>query len=277
MARQLIYGRHAVAALLERDPAGIQELWLQEGRDDALGGRARELAARHGISLQAVARTTLDRMLEGARHQGIAARYRSTVATPAEDLDGLLAGLGPAALLLVLDGVQDPHNLGACLRSADAAGADAVIVPRRRAVGLTPAVHKAACGATQRVSLVTVANLAQALRRLAKAGVTLFGASANTGIPYTRADLLGPVAIVLGGEGRGLRQLPAELCDHLIYIPMRAGVESLNVSVAAALCLYEARRQREKGDEKGDTEKRGRLEKRGRSEKGDRSIFPEGK
>ena len=265
MARQLIYGRHAVAALLERDPAGIQELWLQEGRDDALGGRARELAARHGISLQAVARATLDRMLEGARHQGIAARYRSTVATPAEDLDGLLAGLGPAALLLVLDGVQDPHNLGACLRSADAAGADAVIVPRRRAVGLTPAVHKAACGATQRVSLVTVANLAQALRRLAKAGVTLFGAGANTGIPYTRADLLGPVAIVLGGEGRGLRQLPAELCDYLIHIPMRAGVESLNVSVAAALCLYEARRQREKGGGKGE---------RG---KGDRSIFPEGK
>ena len=150
--------------------------------------------------------------------------------------------------MLVLDGVQDPHNLGACLRSADAAGADAVIVPRRRAVGLTPAVHKAACGATQRVSVVTVANLAQALRRLARAGVTLFGAGANTGIPYTRADFLGPVAIVLGGEGRGLRQLPAELCDYLIHIPMRAGVESLNVSVAAALCLYEARRQREKGE-----------------------------
>jgi 23S rRNA (guanosine2251-2'-O)-methyltransferase len=244
MARQLIYGQHAVGALLERDPAGIQELWLQEARDDALSACARDLATRHGISLREVSRATLNRMLPGARHQGIAARYRSTGATRAEDLDALLAGLGRQALLLVLDGVQDPHNLGACLRSADAAGADAVIVPRRRAVGLTPAVHKAACGATQRVPLVTVGNLAQALRRIANTGVTLFGAGAHTGIPYTQADLLGPVAMVLGGEGKGLRQLSAELCDQLIHIPMRSGVESLNVSVAAALCLYEARRQR---------------------------------
>ncbi len=263
MGRQFIYGQHAVAALLEQDPAGIQELWLQDGRDNAVSERARELAARHGISLQAVPRGTLDRMLEGARHQGVAARYRTTGAAGAEDLDALLAGIGPSTLLLVLDGVQDPHNLGACLRSADAAGADAVIVPRRRAVGLTPAVHKAASGATQRVPLVTVSNLAQALRRLARAGVTLFGAGANTGIPYTQADLLGPLAMVLGGEGRGLRRLPAELCDQLIHVPMRAGVESLNVSVAAALCLYEARRQREKG-EKGE-------------EKGDALIFPPGK
>ena len=244
MARQLIYGRHAVAALLERDPAGIQELWLQDGRDDAMSRRARALALRHGISLHAVPRATLDRMLDGARHQGIALRYRASGASPVPDLDGLLAALGDAALLLVLDGVQDPHNLGACLRGADAAGVDAVIVPRRRAVGLTPAVRKAACGATERVPLVTVANLAQALRSMRGAGVRLFGAAANAGIPYTQADLLGPVAIVLGGEGRGLRRLPAELCDQLIHVPMRAGVESLNVSVAAALCLYEARRQR---------------------------------
>ncbi len=245
MARQLIYGRHAVAALLERDPAGIKELWLQDGRDDAMSERVVALAARHGISLHAVPRTTLDRMLEGARHQGIAVRYRATTgASPTPDLDGLLAACGDAALLLVLDGVQDPHNLGACLRSADAAGADAVIVPRRRAVGLTPAVRKAACGATERVPLVIVANLAQALRRMRESGVRLFGAGANAGIPYTQVDLLEPAAIVLGGEGRGLRRLPAELCDQLIHVPMRAGVESLNVSVAAALCLYEARRQR---------------------------------
>ncbi len=244
MTRRLIYGQHAVAALLERDPAGIQELWLQAGRNDAVSGRAQALAARHGISLHAVPRTTLDRMLKGARHQGIAVRYRATGASCTPDLGGLLAGLGDAALLLVLDGIQDPHNLGACLRSADAAGADAVIVPRRRAVGLTPAVRKAACGATERVPLVTVANLAEALRRVGEAGVTLFGAGAHAGIPYTEADLRGPAAIVLGGEGRGLRRLPAELCDQLIHVPMRVGVESLNVSVAAALCLYEARRQR---------------------------------
>jgi 23S rRNA (guanosine2251-2'-O)-methyltransferase len=125
MARQLIYGQHAVAALLEGDPAGVQELWLQDGRDDAVSEHARDLAARHGISLRAVPRATLDRMLKGARHQGIAVRYRATRATRASDLEQLLAGLGDTALLLVLDGVQDPHNLGACLRSADAAGADA--------------------------------------------------------------------------------------------------------------------------------------------------------
>jgi 23S rRNA (guanosine2251-2'-O)-methyltransferase len=233
-----------VAALLEQDPAGIRELWLQDGRNDEVCERARALAARHGISLQAVPRATLDRVLEGARHQGIAARYRASRASTATDLDELLAALGDTALLLVLDGVQDPHNLGAILRSADAAGADAVIVPRRRAVGLTPAVHKAASGATERVPLVSVTNLAQTLRRLRDAGVFLFGARANAGIPYTDADLRGPVALVVGGEGRGLRRLSAQLCDQLIHVPMRSGVESLNVSVAAALCLFEARRQR---------------------------------
>jgi 23S rRNA (guanosine2251-2'-O)-methyltransferase len=248
VAKQLVYGQHAVAALLDRDPAGIRELWLQEGRDDEVCARAKALAAEHGISLHAVPRTTLDRMLDGARHQGIAARYRASGVSPTTDLDALLAALGDTPLLLVLDGVQDPHNLGACLRSADAAGADAVIVPRRRAVGLTPAVRKAASGASERVPLVTVSNLAEALRRLRDAGVFLFGARSNAGIAYTDADLRGPVALVLGGEGRGLRRLSAELCDQLINIPMRAGVESLNVSVAAALCLFEARRQRDMGD-----------------------------
>lgn len=250
-ARKLVYGKHAVSALLERDPAGIQELWLQHGRDDPLGAQARTLAGQHGISVHAVPRATLDRMLDGARHQGIAVRYRATHALPSLDLQTLLAGLGDAGLLLVLDGVQDPHNLGACMRSADAAGADAVIVPRRRAVGLTPAVRKAACGATERLPLVIVGNLAQALERMAGAGLRLIGAGAKAGIPYTQADLSGPLAVVLGGEARGLRQLPARLCDELVHVPMRAGVESLNVSVAAALCLYEARRQRAAKDPPG--------------------------
>jgi 23S rRNA (guanosine2251-2'-O)-methyltransferase len=244
MAAELVYGKHAVAALLERDPPGILELWVQQGRDDAVSARARRLASRHGISLQVVPRATLDRMLGGVRHQGIAARYRSGGGSPAADLHGTLVAAGASALLLVLDGVQDPQNLGACLRSADAAGADGVVVPRRRAVGLTPAVRMAASGAAERVPLLVVGNLAQALRELGEAGVGLFGASAGVGIPYTEADFRGPVAIVMGGEGRGLRRLSGELCDQLIHIPMREGVESLNVSVAAALCLFEARRQR---------------------------------
>lgn len=244
MPGDLVYGKHAVAALLDRDPAGIRELWLQEGREDAVSARARKLAARHGISLRAVPRATLDRMLGGVRHQGVAARYRATGGAPIVDLAGLLAAAGDAVLLLVLDGVQDPHNLGACLRSADAAGADAVVVPRRRAVGLTPAVRTAACGAAERVPLIIVGNLAQALRDLGEAGIGRYAAAAGAGIPYTSADLRGPTAIVMGGEGGGLRRLSAELCDTQIHIPMRTGVESLNVSVAAALCLFEARRQR---------------------------------
>ena len=231
-------------ALLESDPAGIRELWLQAGGDDAVRERAAKTAARYAISVHTVSRTTLDRMLGGAGHQGIAVRYRA-VRSPAEtDLDALLTARGHAALLLVLDGVQDPHNLGACLRSADAAGADAVIVPRRRAVGLTPAVRKSASGASERVPLVSVPNLAAALRRMRDAGVFLFAARAGAGLVYSDADLRGPVALVLGGEGRGLRRLSAQLCDETIHIPMRTGVESLNVSVAAALCLFEARRQR---------------------------------
>lgn len=253
MSKKLVYGKHAVAALLEQDPAGIQELWVQEKRTDAVSGRARALADRHGLSLHEVPRATLDRMLEGVRHQGIAARYRASGASPAPDLDALLAGLGESTLLLVLDGVQDPHNLGACLRSADAAGADAVLVPRRRAVGMTPAVRKAACGASERLPLVTVGNLGQALTRMSEAGVRLFGAVAHTGIPYTQADFRGPAAIVMGGEGAGLRRLSAERCDQLLHVPMRAGAESLNVSVAAALCLYEARRQRAQAGARGDS------------------------
>ena len=136
MAAELIYGKHAVSALLDRDPAGIRELWLQDGRDDALAARARRLAERHGISLRTVPRSTLDRMLGRVRHQGIVARYRSSGVVPVADLKGILAAVGDEApLLLVLDGVQDPQNHGACLRSADAAGADAVVVPRRRAAG----------------------------------------------------------------------------------------------------------------------------------------------
>lgn len=244
MATELVYGKHAVAALLEGDPAGIRELWLQDGRKDVVHARAKAFAARHGVSVHSVSRATLDRMLEGARHQGIAARYRATRAPTTNDLDELLAARADATLLLVLDGVQDPHNLGACLRSADAAGADAVIIPARRAVGLTPAVRKSASGAVERMPLVTVPNLAQALRRMRDAGVFLFGARAGAGIAYTEADLRGSVGLVLGGEGRGLRRLSGELCDQIIHIPMRTGVESLNVSVAAALCLFEARRQR---------------------------------
>ena len=249
MARELVYGRHAVAALLASDPAGVRELWLQENRHDALAERTRETARRHGIALSEVSRTTLDRLCAGAAHHGIAASYRATRARLAPrrapaDADALVEQLGEQALLLVLDGVQDPHNLGACLRTAEAAGADAVVVPRHRAVGLTAAARQAASGAAERVALVVVANLAEALARLARAGLLVVGASADAAHDYTGVDLGGRVAIVLGGEGKGLRRLTRERCDLLVRIPMAGAAQSLNVSVAAGVMLFEARRQR---------------------------------
>ena len=239
-----VFGRHAVAALLDRDPAGIRELWLQDNRRDGVSRRARELARAHGISLNSVPRATMDRLLAGESHQGIAARYRATRTPSAPDLASLVDGLHADPLLLVLDGIQDPHNLGACMRSADAAGVAAVIVPKRRAATLTPTVRKVASGACERLPLVAVGNLAQALGHLQEAGVRVIGAAARSGVAYTDADWRGAVAVVLGGEAKGLRRLTREICDEMVHIPMSGAVGSLNVSVAAALCLFEARRQR---------------------------------
>lgn len=245
MAKEIVYGRHAVGALLDADPAGVRELWLQENRRDALAERARALARSHGIALSEVPRATLDRLCAGAAHHGIAASYRASAPRhPSLDVDALVERLGSRALLLALDGVEDPHNLGACLRTAEAAGADAVLVPRHRAVGLTPVVRKVASGAAERVPLVVAPNLARALERLAQSGMRVVGASADGTCDYTSADLTGAIALVLGGEGRGLRRLTRERCDLLVRIPMAGSAESLNVSVATGVMLFEARRQR---------------------------------
>ena len=164
-------------------------------------------------------------------------------ALPEQALPDFLAALEEPAFLLVLDGVQDPHNLGACLRTADAAGVHAVILPKDRAVGITPVVHKVACGAVQSMPVFTVTNLARTLRTLRDAGVWLFGTSDDAGQELYEADLKGSIALVLGGEGSGLRRLTRELCDHMVAIPMAGVVESLNVSVAAGILLFEAVRQ----------------------------------
>ena len=155
-----------------------------------------------------------------------------------------LEALTEPAFLLVLDGVQDPHNLGACLRTADAAGVHAVIMPQDRAVGITPVVHKVACGAVESVPIFTVTNLARTLRQLRDAGIWIYGASDAADEELYGCDLQGPIALVLGSEGKGLRRLTREHCDHLLAIPMAGQVESLNVSVAAGVLLFEARRQR---------------------------------
>lgn len=238
---ELIYGIHACRHLLERSPERVLEAWLQEGRHS---GGLRELQnqlERAGIVSQAVAAATLDRLTDGAVHQGIVLRCRQQLA--AQDLETLLAG-NSAPLLLVLDGVQDPHNLGACLRTAAAAGADAVIIPKDRAVGLTPVARKAAAGAAEVIPLLSVTNLARTLDELKKAGVWLVGFDGDAELDLYAADLARPLALVLGAEGSGLRRLTRERCDYLVNIPMSGPIESLNVSVAAGVVLFEAVRQR---------------------------------
>ena len=238
-------GLHSVASLLRSHPGTIRELTVAEGREDRRLAEIVSLAVTNGIAVQRQPRRMLDRMLPGSRHQGIIATLHPTAGGHREqDLLPLLADCPDPPLLLVLDGVQDPHNLGACLRTADAAGVHAVIVPRDRAARVTSIVRKVASGAVESVPLFSVTNLARTLRTLREAGVWIYGASDAADQELYGVDLTGPVALVLGGEGRGLRRLTRDLCDYLVAIPMAGRVESLNVSVAAGVLLYEARRQR---------------------------------
>jgi 23S rRNA (guanosine2251-2'-O)-methyltransferase len=240
-----IYGLHAVASLLASRPGEVIALMVAEGAGDRRLARLLETAEAAGIAVRRIPRKELDQRSPDARHQGVIATV--TVATPELTEKGLpdfLASLVEPPFLLVLDGVQDPHNLGACLRTADAAGVHAVILPRDRAVGLTPVVHKVACGAAESVPVCFVTNLARTLRQLQQAGIWIYGASDTADQSLYDTELTGPLALVLGSEGKGLRRLTREVCDYLVAIPMAGQVESLNVSVAAGVLLYEARRQR---------------------------------
>ena len=240
-----VYGVHAVAALLAQRPASIKKLLLARGAKNTQIDALVEKTVAAGIAVQVLPRAELEAINPGARHQGVIAVVRATSYERSEkSLPEFLAALTEPALLLVLDGVQDPHNLGACLRTADAAGVHALIMPRDRAAGITPVVHKVACGAVESVPVFSVTNLARTLRGLRDAGIWIYGASGDAGEGLFSSDLQGPVALVLGGEGKGLRRLTREHCDHLLAIPMAGQVESLNVSVAAGVLLFEARRQR---------------------------------
>jgi 23S rRNA (guanosine2251-2'-O)-methyltransferase len=236
-ARHLAWGLHPVREALRRAPERVLELWALERRGDARIAEVLALAEAQGIRCQFVPRETLDGMAGGGVHQGVVARLAPAAALDEDDLYELLDRLQEPPFLLVLDGVQDPHNLGACLRTADAAGAHAVIVPKDRAAGLTPAARKAAAGAAETMPLVQVVNLARCLRALQDRGIWLAGAEAG-GKPAFEADLSGPLALVLGAEGTGLRRLTREHCDLLLSLPMKGTVESLNVSVAAGILLY---------------------------------------
>ena len=240
------YGIHAVRALLTRHPQRVRQLWLGDGREAAPRlQELRELAAVAGVVTQAADEQALDRLAGGERHQGVVAEVIPRAGDPETQLEEALEALGDTpALMLVLDGVTDPHNLGACLRSADAAGVAAVVVPRDRAAGLTPVVRKVAAGAAESVPLVAVVNLARTLRELKERGLRLVGTADGAPRTIYDVDLTGPTVLVLGSEGEGLRRLTREACDELVAIPMAGAVESLNVSVAAGVALFEAVRQR---------------------------------
>lgn len=244
-----IIGIHAVTELLRRNPQDVIELLFQQERTDQRLDEVRALARELGISSKVVPRTELEKKVGAVGrkpvHQGVAAlcQWRHTVKDEAF-LTKLLDNLPHPPLLLVLDEITDPHNLGACLRTADAAGVDAVIVPRDNSAPMNLTVRKVASGAAEKVNLVAVTNLSRTLAVLQQRGIWISGAAGEADKTIYEAELTGPLALVMGSEGKGMRRLTREHCDFLVSIPMAGAVSSLNVSVAAGVCLFEAVRQR---------------------------------
>ncbi len=241
-ARQRIYGLHAVRALLERRPEAVLSAKILADASGTLEELARELARRR-VAIERVRRAELDRLSDGGSHQGVLVEVRGAVEMPLGDFEDLVVRRGRAVRLLVLDGVEDPRNLGACMRTADAAGIDAVVVPRDHSAPLTAVAIKAATGAAETVPVMRAPNLARTLTWLKQAGVWVVGADSGAQQSLYAAKLAPPVAMVLGGEGRGLRRLTRDTCDELVSIPMIGAVQSLNVSVAAGIVLFELLRQ----------------------------------
>jgi 23S rRNA (guanosine2251-2'-O)-methyltransferase len=238
---RVVFGFHAVLARLRADPKSVLEIFLDEARQD---GRGRDLVAaaeRAGLKVQRVPTKRLDGFYGGGRHQGVVARV--TVKDFSQDLNSILEK-AEKPLLLVLDGVTDPHNLGACLRVANAAGAHAVIAPKDRAAGITPTVSKVASGAAEATPYLMVTNLARCLADLKEKNIWMVGADERAEKTLYETDLPDSIAWVLGAEGEGMRRLTRESCDFLVRIPMLGEVESLNVSVSAGVCLFESVRRR---------------------------------
>jgi 23S rRNA (guanosine2251-2'-O)-methyltransferase len=240
----VLIGIHPVAAALNSSPDLVGRLMIAQEAGNPRVLELEQQARELGIKVEHHPRTFLDRRSEGARHQDVLADFTANNLRAERDLDGLLAAIAGPPLILVLDGVQDPHNLGACLRTADAAGAHMVIMPKDRSAALTPAARRAASGAAEVITVVSVANLARVLRKLKDHGVWLAAATDQAETSLYATDLTGPMAMVVGSEGQGVRRLTGELCDYQVRIPMLGTVSSLNVSVATAICLYEIVRQR---------------------------------
>ena len=249
MAKQdeLVIGIHAVNALIKAAPERFIELWLLKGREDERLLPIINLARKFGINAQFIQRKVLDDKSRGEQHQGVVARVKPGKAYNESDLEDIVTNVeqkGELPFFLILDGVTDPHNLGACLRNADAAGVQAIIVPKDNAAKLTATVRKVAVGAAENVPLVQVTNLARTMKALQQMGVWIIGTAGETDTCLYDVKLSGPMALVMGAEGKGMRRLTREKCDQLVKLPMAGSVSSLNVSVATGICLFEIVRQR---------------------------------
>lgn len=239
---RFIFGFHAITSRLRQNPDSIKELFLDPARQDQRIRDLLKLAGMLQIRIIQCDQARLGSMAGGGQHQGIVAKIDAS--RHYVDITDVLDTLVGPALLLVLDGIQDPHNLGACLRVADAFGVHAVIAPKDRAVGLTAVVHKVASGAADTVPYIAVTNLARTLRDLKERGITVIGTDAGAENRLDSFSIDGPVAWVMGSEGEGMRQLTRKTCDHLVSVPMQGSIDSLNVSVSAGICLFETCRQR---------------------------------
>ena len=242
MKSKMIFGFHAVTARLRHDPSSVEEIYVDASRHDRRMQELLRAAEAAKVRIIHADDQRLDGMAGTRRHQGVVAKAGQL--SLARNIDELLDAIEGPPLLLFLDGVTDPHNLGACLRVADGAGAHAVIAPKDRAVGLNATAAKVASGAADTVPYITVTNLARTMRELKERDIWLIGTSDDAEKSLYEADFAGPTALVVGSEGEGMRRLTRENCDLLVRIPMQGTVESLNVSVASGVCIYEARRQR---------------------------------
>lgn len=240
---QLNFGIHTVTMLLEKHPERVTRLVVLGGRQDKKIENLLQIAKRHNILVEQTSRTELDRLTNEANHQGIVAYTTKPKSYNENDLASILQDIDKP-IVLVLDSVQDPHNLGACFRSADAAGVNLIIAPKDKAASITPIVSKVASGAAETVPFVQVTNLVRALEKLKELGLWIYGAAGEAENSIYQTDFKGPVALVMGSEGEGLRRLTREHCDLLVKIPMAGSVSSLNVSVATGVILFEVLRQR---------------------------------
>ncbi len=239
---ELIYGIHAIQAVCDKQPERILEIMVSKGRNDERLNSIVNIARKFRISVQFVHRKTLDDKTHGEKHQGIVAMCKPLKALDEHDLDKILEE-HEKPLFLVLDGVTDPHNLGACLRNCDAVGAQAIIVPKDKSAQLTATVRKVAVGAAETVPLIQVTNLARTLKIMQEKGVWVVGTAGEADILIYDYEFSGPIALVMGAEGSGMRRLTRETCDELVKLPMAGSVSSLNVSVASGICLFEIMRQ----------------------------------